>query len=186
MRMRRIGRFAAVAGTAATLAIGTAAAANAAPAQPAGKAAPQHFVFTKRHQSYTYKNNVGRFHAQVKLTGRYSKKYPLPWAFVITNKKLKAIARSKATCVATGLNGKYHDKHVVPVGYTWHSTVQPHRAKKVYTLSGTCTFRVQVGNKPGVAYVGFAFHYAINPTSRAAAADASGASVLTTSVHIAP
>ncbi|QFG25291.1 hypothetical protein [Actinomadura sp. WMMB 499] len=177
--MHRIGGIAVVSAAALALTLGPATGAGGAvtalpaaqpatapAAAPAAKTQARNFVFTKRKPSFSYRDRVGRFHAQVDLRGSHSKRYPMPWAFVITNKKLKAIARGKATCVARGLNGRYHDRHVIPVGYTWHSTVRPHRAKKVYELTGHCRFRVQVGGRPGVAHVGFEFRYAIDPTRR--------------------
>ncbi|MFC4909085.1 hypothetical protein [Actinomadura gamaensis] len=179
--MRSFGRLALVGGTAAAVALGVAGAADAAPAH---KPITAHFTFTPRHQSFNYSNAVGRLHAQVAVTGKHvSKQYPMPWAFVITNAKLRAIARGPATCVASGLNGRYHDKHVVPVGYTWHSTVKPHRAKKVYLLYGSCRFNVQEGRKVGYAIVSFQFRYAIDPHSRARVASA-GTGAFTTSVRV--
>ncbi|MFG1999737.1 hypothetical protein ACGFNU_11380 [Spirillospora sp. NPDC048911] len=175
--MNRIGRLAVVSGTAAAVALG---ATGVADATTAGTMAQETTVFTPKKQSYSTpkaKQKAGILHAQVKLTGKYPKYYPMPWSFKITNTKLKAIARSKMDCKATGLNGKYHDSHAgkraIPVGYTWHSTVgnskMPHKKKKVYVLSGTCTFKVEVAGRPGKATVGFSFKYAINPGAKAAA-----------------
>jgi hypothetical protein len=184
MRMHTFGRTAVISGTALAMALGAASAASAAgrPGQHATAAAAHYFVFTKHHQGFAHRDRIGAFHAQVKLTGRYSRQYPMPWSFQITNSKLRAIARGRAVCTATGLNGHYHDRHVIPVGYVWHSTVRPHRVRKLYTLSGTCTFPVQVGGRPGRAYVGFAFHYAINPNARGVSPKTAGAAV-TTSVR---
>ncbi|MFF0522572.1 hypothetical protein ACFYTC_28015 [Actinomadura nitritigenes] len=184
MRMHTFGRTAVISGTALAMALGAASAASAQnrPRHRAPDAAAQYFVFTKRHQSFAHRDRIGAFHAQVKLTGRYSRQYPMAWSFQITNGRLKAIARGNAVCTATGLNGRYHDRHVVPVGYVWHSTVRPHRVRKVYVLSGTCTFPVQVGGRPGRAFVGFAFHYAINPDARGVSPKTAG-SALTTSIR---
>ncbi|MFB4304460.1 hypothetical protein [Actinomadura sp. NTSP31] len=185
MRMHSFGRTALITGTALTMALGTVSAASAAPAagrpeRSSATRAAHYFVFTKSHQGFAYRDRIGAFHAQVRLTGRYSRQYPMPWSFQITSKKLRAIARGRAVCTATGLNGHYHDRHVIPVGYVWHSTVKPHRVRKVYALSGTCTFPVQVDGRPGRAYVGFAFHYAINPDSRGASPKTAGSAVTTT------
>ncbi|MEV4002281.1 hypothetical protein [Actinomadura sp. NPDC049753] len=186
--MHTFGRTAAASGTALVMALGTVSAADAAErperAAPTHHYAPiHHYVFTPRHQSFVYHDSVGTFRAQVKLTGPHSRRYPMPWMFRITSAKLRAIARGNAVCTATGLNGRYHDRHVVPVGYYWHSTVAPHRAKKVYTLSGTCTFAVQVGGRPGRAFVGFSFHYAVDPSSRGVGPVSKGP-VVETSVQI--
>ncbi|MEV3922243.1 hypothetical protein [Actinomadura coerulea] len=182
MRMHIYGRAAAASGTALVMALGTVSAASAAE-RPERAAPTHHYVFTRSHQSFAYHDSVGRFHAQVRLTGIHSRRYPMPWMFQITSAKLRSIARGSAVCTATGLNGRYHDRHVVPVGYVWHSTVAPHRARKVYTLSGTCTFAVQVGGRPGRAFVGFSFHYAVNPSSRGVGPASTGP-VVKTSVHI--
>ncbi|MEU9869973.1 MULTISPECIES: hypothetical protein [Actinomadura] len=187
MRMHTYGRVAAASGTALVMALGTVSTASAASAASAAgrpeRAAPTHyFTFTKSRQSFVYRDSVGRFHAQVNVA-RPSRGYPMPWLFQITSARLRAIARSRAVCTATGLNGRYHDRHVVPVGYLWHSTVAPHRVRKVYTLSGICTFAVQEGGRPGRAFVGFSFNYAINPSSRGAG-PASKGPVVETSVHI--
>lgn len=185
MRMHTFGLTAVASGTALVMALGTASTASAASAvERPERAAPTHYyVFTQRHQSFAYHDSVGTFRAQVRLTGPHSRRYPMPWMFQITSAKLRAIARGNAVCTATGLNGRYHDRHIIPVGYVWHSTVAPHRARKVYTLSGTCTFAVQVGGRPGRAFVGFSFHYAINPFSRGAG-PANKGPVVKTSVHI--
>lgn len=172
--MTRIGRVAVVSGTALTLAFGALGAAQAA---PTAATAQETTVFTPKKQGYSTpkaKQKAGILHAQVKLTGKYPKYYPMPWSFKITNKKLKAIATSRMNCKATGLNGKYHDTHAsIPVGYEWHSKVgskaHPHTKKKTYNLSGTCVFNVQVGGKPGKATVGFTFKYAINPDKKKSA-----------------
>ncbi|HEU5029208.1 MAG TPA: hypothetical protein VFV01_30165 [Spirillospora sp.] len=182
MRMHTFGRTAVISGTALAMALGAASAASAAgrPGHRAPAAAAHYFVFTKRHQGFAHRDRIGAFHAQVRLTGRYSRQYPMPWSFQITSGKLRAIARGRAVCTATGLNGRYHDRHVIPVGYVWHSTVKPHRVRKVYTLSGTCTFPVQVGGKPGRAFVGFAFHYAINPDAPGVSPKTAGSAITTT------
>ncbi|NDU73594.1 hypothetical protein GWI34_13225 [Actinomadura sp. DSM 109109] len=182
MRMHTFGRTTVALGTTIAMALGTVSAASAA--ERTERAAPtHHYVFTPRHQSFAHHDSVGTFRAQVKLTGPHSRRYPMPWVFRITSPKLRAIARGNAVCTATGLNGRYHDRHVIPVGYYWHSTVAPHRARKVYTLSGTCTFAVQVGGRPGRAFVGFSFHYAVNPSGRGAI-PAKASQVVKTSVHI--
>ncbi|GGT48853.1 hypothetical protein [Actinomadura citrea] len=185
MRMHTFGRTAAASGTALVMALGSVSAASTATAaeRPEHAAPTHYYVFTQRHQSFVYHDSVGTFRAQVRLTGPHSRRYPMPWMFQITSAKLRAIARGNAVCTATGLNGRYHDRHVIPVGYVWHSTVAPHRARKVYTLSGTCTFAVQVGGRPGRAFVGFSFHYAVNPSSRGAGPASSGP-VVKTSVQI--
>lgn len=177
-QVKRIGRIAVVAGTAAALALGTLGAAEAATT-----AGQETTVFTPKKQGYNTpkkKRKAGILHAQVKLTGKHAKYYPMAWSFKVTNKKLKAIATSSMNCKATGLNGKYHDSHAsIPVGYEWHSKVgskkHPHKKKKVYNLTGTCVFRVQVGSKPGKATVGYHFKYAINPSTKAASRSAAPA-----------
>lgn len=184
--MNRIGRIAVVSGTALAMTLGLVAVAEAAPTTTTK--AQLTTVFTPKKQTYVTpkaKQKAGILHAQVKLKGSYPKYYPMPWSWQITNKKLKAIATSTMNCKATGLNGKYHDNHAaIPVGYIWHSTVgskaHPHKAKKVYNLSGTCVFSVEVGGKPGKATVGFTFQYAINPGKKSVAASA--APVTTTKV----
>lgn len=183
MRMNKVGRLAVVSGTAAAMALGTA---GVAEAKPVTAAAQETTVFTPKKQSYNTpkkKRKAGILHAQVRLRGKYPKYYPMPWSFKITNKTLLAIARGKMTCKATGLNGKYHDTHVVPVTYLWHSTVGsrklPHKAKKVYGLSGTCVFKVEVGGKPGKATVGFYFKYAINPGAKKVSAPSAAPAVTT-------
>ncbi len=171
--------MAVVSGTAVALALGVAGAAEAA---PTGATAQETTVFTPKKQSYKTpkaKQKAGILNAQVKLTAKYPKYYPMAWSFKITNKKLKAIATSKMNCKAIGLNGKYHDTHAaIPVGYEWHSKVgskaHPHKKKKTYNLSGTCVFKVQVAGKPGKATVGFSFKYAINPDKKKAASQGTG------------
>ncbi|MFJ2818078.1 hypothetical protein ACIQOU_29345 [Streptomyces sp. NPDC091279] len=171
-------RAAVVSGTAAAMVFGSVAGAQAA---------QETTVFTPAKQTYSTpkaKQKAGILHTQVKLTGKYPTYYPMPWSWVITNKKLKAIATSTMSCTATGLNGKYHDKHAaIPVGYHWHSTVgskaHPHTKKKVYTLTGTCVFNVEVGGKTGQATVSFTFKYAINPTKAKVASQGTGAATTT-------
>lgn len=189
MRVNKIGRLAVVSGTAAAIALGMVGVAEAA---PAAATAQETTVFTPKKQSYKTpkaKQKAGILNAQVKLTGKYPKYYPMPWSFTITNKKLKAIATSKMNCKATGLNGKYHDTHAaIGVGYKWHSKVgskaHPHKKKKTYNLSGTCVFNVQVGGKPGKATVGFSFKYAINPDAKKAASP-STAPIITSKIVLA-
>ncbi|MGW7023150.1 hypothetical protein ACWGGS_27910 [Streptomyces decoyicus] len=167
-KMNRLGRTAVASGVVVMVAMGGLGAAEAA---PANVKAQKTTVFTPKHQGYVTpkaKRKAGILHAQVKLKGKYPKYYPMPWSWKITNKKLISIARGPMKCVAKGLKGKYHDTHPsIPVGYIWHSKVgskaHPHKAKKVYGLSGTCVFPVQVGNKTGKATVGYYFKYAINP-----------------------
>lgn len=189
--MNKVGRIAVVSGAALALTFGALGAAEAAPTGATGATgatAQETTVFTPKKQGYNTpkaKQKAGILHAQVKLTGKYPKHYPMPWSFKITNKKLKAIATSKMNCKATGLNGKYHDNHAaIPVGYQWHSTVgskaHPHKKKKNYTLSGTCVFNVQVGGKPGKATVGFSFKYAINPDKKKSASASPNAGPVTT------
>ncbi|MFE0098904.1 hypothetical protein [Streptomyces sp. NPDC059009] len=194
--VNRVGRMAVVTGTAAAIALGAVGLAEAAPTAPtaAPTAANDQLktVFTPKHQGYSTpkaKRKAGVLHAQVDLRGKHPKYYPMAWSFKVTNKKLKAIARGPMSCKASGLNGKYHDKHYpIPVGYQWHSTVgskkHPHKKKKVYNLSGTCVFKVQVGHKPGKATVGFHFKYAINPYKKKAAVR-SGVSAPVTTTKVA-
>ncbi|MET8343304.1 hypothetical protein ACH439_09310 [Streptomyces microflavus] len=178
--------MAVVAGVAGALVLGTLGVAQAA----SSPAAQETTVFTPKKQSYKTpkkKQKAGILNAQVKLTGKYPTYYPMAWSFKVTNKKLKAIARSKMNCTATGLNGKYHDNHpAIPVGYEWHSKVgskkRPHKKKKVYTLSGTCVFKVEVAGKPGKATVGFSFKYAIDPSKGKKTASRSAAPAVTTKV----
>ncbi|GAB3984563.1 hypothetical protein GCM10029978_094580 [Actinoallomurus acanthiterrae] len=160
----------------------TTGAATAASASVAPQAAHKHFTFTKKHEGHKYTGKAGTFHAQIAV--KHPKKgYPMAWSFKVAP-ALQAIATGRMTCTATGLNGHYHDKHVVPVSYLWHSSVKGHRTKKVYNLSLTCHFPVQVAGKPGKATIGHSFYYAIDPSSRNRVAAPEGASAMTTTVRI--
>ncbi len=175
--MRKIGSLLATSVTLGVLSVTTGSAAAAAPGAPV-----HYFTFTRAHQSFSHDDSVGEFHAQVAVVRPFPG-YPMPWAFTI-GPKLRAIATTRASCVAGGLNGRYHDTHTVPVGYVWHSTVRPHRTKKVYQLWGHCTFGVQVGGRPGTAHVGFTFNYAIDPSSGFRAEPQADAESLQTTLRI--
>jgi hypothetical protein len=163
MRMRKIGRLAMVSAAAVGLTLGSTAGAEASVAKPA-KAVLKPFVFDRKHEGHVYKGtpSSARFTAQVNLTrGPFAPGYPMPWSLKIGS-ALRAIASGPMTCVATGHNG-YHDRHVVPVSYLWHSVIRKHVKNKVYNLYLTCTFPINVGGNPGKATVKHHFMYKIHP-----------------------
>lgn len=128
----------------------------------------KHFTFSKKHQSFRYANSAGSLAAQIGVSKASVRRkgYPMPWSFVIAS-RLASLATNKATCVAGNLQLKsYHDTHVIWPGYTWHSTVKPHKIKKDYTLWGSCKFPVRVGGRPGIATVSFSFRYRVDPNAR--------------------
>lgn len=73
---------------------------------------------------------------------------------------MRAIATSPMTCTAAHMQiPRYTDRHVVPVQYTWHSTVAGHRLNAEYLLYGTCRFAVSVDGRPGTAVLTMKFSY---------------------------
>ena len=88
---------------------------------------------------------------------------PVAWSFRLSP-ALKAIAAGPMVCDAGSMELQYHDHHVVPSDYTWHSTVGGHFFNVPYTLYGSCTFPVNVGGQPGKAVVSFRFVYKMYST----------------------
>lgn len=88
---------------------------------------------------------------------------PMAWRFRLTP-AVQSIAVTPMDCTAGRMEGDYHDHHVVPTDYSWHSTVRGHVHNGDYVLWGRCTFGVNVGGKLGKADLGFRFNYGIRST----------------------
>ncbi len=112
------------------------------------------YTFDSAHQSATFSDANGTWNGQITFTTEN----PMAWSFKLAP-KLVGIATGPMTCVMNGYrNGAstgYHDTHVIPASYTWHSTVPQTLVGFNYQLSGSCTFRV----KGGTANLGIVFNY---------------------------
>ncbi|SDH20319.1 hypothetical protein SAMN05216553_117194 [Lentzea fradiae] len=122
--------------------------------------AAHHHTFTQSAEYFDATDSNGRFTAQVNMHSAMV--VPMPWSFRVSP-KVQAIATSNMNCRAGHSQLSYSDSHPnVPVDYHWHSTVQGNRVdNSKYDLWGNCTFRVQVGGKPGTANLKFEFHYTL-------------------------
>ncbi|MCF1594365.1 hypothetical protein [Streptomyces muensis] len=112
----------------------------------------------------------GTFTGQVNMAGTVGRPAHMAWSFR-TSPTVQAIATGRMTCKAGHMQLPYHDSHAnVAVNYFWHSSVPNNRRNKNYTLYGNCTFRVNVGGRPGTANLGFSFRYSlfdgISPSSQ--------------------
>lgn len=111
-------------------------------------------IFKPNDLSYALADRNGRFTAQA----TYTPGLPIAWSFT-PGPQLRAIATSPMTCTAGHMQLRYHDRHVVPVQYTWHSTIRGHATNVEYLMYGSCKFQVNVGGKPGTAVLTIKFSY---------------------------
>lgn len=127
----------------------------------AGTASADHYhTFTQSAEYFEATDNNGHFTAQANMHAGYA--VPMPWSFRISA-AVQAIATSTMNCTAGHNQLSYSDSHPnIQVDYHWHSTVQGNLVKNIkYDLWGNCTFRVQVGGRPGTANLNFQFHYSM-------------------------
>jgi hypothetical protein len=128
-------------------------------AAPPASAAHQH-VFTQSSEYFEATDSNGRFTAQANMHSGWV--VTMPWSFQISP-AVQAIAVSPMNCTAGHNQLPYSDNHPnIPVSYHWHSSVPGNKVDNTnYDLWGNCTFRVNVGGRPGSANLKFQFHYSM-------------------------
>jgi len=111
--------------------------------------------FTRADTFYSLTDQNGTFTAQVTWPAAG---LPVAWSFRLSPAH-RAIAAGPMTCDAGNMDLPYHDHHLVPADYRWHSTVGSHFFNRPYTLYGACRFPVNVDGRAGTAVVRFRFAY---------------------------
>ncbi len=126
-----------------------------------GLTADYSFNFTPTAKSFSATDSDGRWEGLAVFTGTW----PMSWRFQILT-PIAAFATSNATedmyqYVNGRLNGGYHDHHVVPVTYGFHSTVPVNNGGVPYQTRGTFVWKFQTSNASGTATLRTTFDYRI-------------------------
>ena len=135
---------------------------SSSPMSPA-TAGAYSYSFTRSQPSYTGADSNGVITGRVTYTGSW----PLAWSYIILADPYDYYATSLVTevadCYANGVRvGDYHDSHVEPIDYTFHSTVPRNNGHVPYLLWATFVWKFSMPGVSGTARVDAYFSYTVS------------------------